>query len=209
MIDPGKYKNIIFDFGGVIININYNLTTEAFKNLGLRDFNQVFSKAKQNQLFDLYEKGMITSHEFRTELKSAFNAKPSTEAINEAWNAMLLDLPGERLQLLQKLNASHRTFLLSNTNEMHIDSIHSNLKEHLGISNLSGYFEKIYFSYKIKMRKPDAEIFRLVLRENGLKGEETLFIDDSIQHIEGAKRAGLQTYWLDVEKESILDIFGN
>ncbi|MCW3103310.1 MAG: HAD-superfamily hydrolase, subfamily variant 3 [Bacteroidetes bacterium] len=207
-LDLNNYKNIIFDFGGVIINIDYNLTTAAFQELGLSNFDKLFSQARQNQLFDLYEKGQITSHEFRTELRSAFNMKPSAELVTNAWNAMLLDLPHERLDLLEKLKSTHRTFLLSNTNELHIEAIFSALEKNMGIPDLSVYFEKMYFSYKVKMRKPDAEIFRLVLKENGLQAKETLFIDDSPQHIEAAKRLGIQTYLLDVTKESILDIFG-
>jgi putative hydrolase of the HAD superfamily len=202
-----KYKNIIFDFGGVIINIDYNLTAQAFREMGLSNFEEHFSKAKQKQLFDLYEKGLITSLEFRTELRGAFNVKPAAALIDNAWNAMLLDLPKERLDFLQKLKSTHRTFLLSNTNEIHINAIYDQLNKSMGITDLSGYFEKIYFSYQIKMRKPDAEIFRFVLKENGLKAEETLFIDDSPQHVEAAKRLGIQTYLLDVSKESILEIF--
>jgi FMN phosphatase YigB (HAD superfamily) len=203
-----NYKNIIFDFGGVIINIDYNLSAAAFKDMGLSNFDEFFSKAKQKQLFDLYEKGLITSHEFRTELRSAFNIKPSNEAINKAWNAMLLDLPQERLDLLKKLKSTHRTFLLSNTNEIHIETIYDMLANKMGVPDLSEYFEKIYFSYQMKMRKPDTEIFHHVLKENSLKASETLFIDDSPQHLEGAKKLGIHTYYLDVSKESIIDVFG-
>ncbi|MCW3071059.1 MAG: HAD-superfamily hydrolase, subfamily variant 3 [Bacteroidetes bacterium] len=206
-LNLNNYKNIIFDFGGVIINIDYKLTAAAFQNMGLSNFDELFSKAKQNQLFDLYEKGLITSHEFRTELRSAFNMKPTAELVTNAWNAMLLDLPRERLDFLEKLKSTHRTFLLSNTNELHIDAIFHALEKDMAIPDLSVYFEKMYLSYKVKMRKPDAEIFQLVLRENRLQAKETLFIDDSPQHIEAAKRLGIQTYLLDVEKESILDIF--
>jgi putative hydrolase of the HAD superfamily len=202
-----KYKNIIFDFGGVIINIDYNLTAKAFRDMGLSNFDELFSKAKQKQLFDLYEKGLITSHEFRTELKMAFNIKPSTALIDNAWNAMLLDLPQERIDLLDSLKSTHRTFLLSNTNEIHINTIYDSLNKNMGIPDFSVYFEKVYLSYQVKMRKPDLEIFDLVLNENGLIAEETLFIDDSQQHIEAAKRLGIQTYLLDVTKESILDLF--
>lgn len=201
------FKNIIFDFGGVIINIDYNLSAEAFRKMGLSNFEEFFSKAQQKQLFDLYEKGLITSHEFRTELKNAFNIKPSNDAINAAWNAMLLDLPQERLHLLKRLKNTHRTFLLSNTNEIHIETIYDMLATKMNVPDLSAYFEKIYFSYEMKMRKPDEEIFRHVLKENNLLPEETLFIDDSPQHLEGAKRLGIRTYYLDVTKESILDIF--
>lgn len=201
-----KYRNIIFDFGGVIINIDYNLTTKAFKEMGLNNFDEFFSKAKQKQLFDLYEKGLITSKEFRAELQTAFPEKPSDALIDNAWNAMLLDLPRERIDLLQRLKSTHRTFLLSNTNEIHIDTIYDALQKDMQIPDFSVYFEKVYLSYKVRMRKPDAEIFELVLRENMLKAEETLFIDDSPQHIEAAKKLGIQTYLLDVTKENILDI---
>jgi glucose-1-phosphatase len=207
-VDLTKFKNIIFDFGGVIINIDYELTANAFREMGLSNFDEFFSKAKQRQLFDLYEKGQITSHEFRTELKSAFNIKPANALIDNAWNAMLLDLPKERLDLLSRLKKTHRTFLLSNTNDIHINTIYTALDKNMGIPDLSVYFEKVYLSYKINMRKPDSEIFHMVLKENGLKPQDTLFIDDSEQHIEGAKKLGIQTYHLDVGKESILDIFG-
>jgi glucose-1-phosphatase len=206
-IDLNKYKNIIFDFGGVIINIDYNLTARAFQDMGLSDFDEMFSKAKQRQLFDLYEKGQITTLEFRTELRSAFNIKPTPVLIDKAWNAMLLDLPRERIDLLERLKSTHRTFLLSNTNEMHIDTIYNSLRKDMGIPDFSVYFEKVYLSYKVKMRKPDSEIFKMVMNDNRLKAQETLFIDDSPQHIEAAKRLGIQTYLLDVTKESILDVF--
>lgn len=206
-IDLSKYKNIIFDFGGVIINIDYNLTADAFKAMGLTAFEEHFSKAKQRQLFDLYEKGEISSDDFRKDLQAAFADAPSIIHIDTAWNAMLLDLPQERLDLLKQLKKTHRTFLLSNTNEIHIDAIFAALKKEKGLDDLSDYFEKVYLSYKMKMRKPDEEIFRFVLEENHLDPAETLFIDDSPQHIEGAAKSGIHTYLLDVTRESILDLF--
>lgn len=206
-LQPRDYKNIIFDFGGVIINIDYKLTTHAFQQLGIGDFDALFSKAKQSKLFDLYEKGLVTSDDFRQQLKVILNSGVDDATIDHAWNAMLLDLPKARLDLLAKLKQTHRTFLLSNTNEIHIDTIYHSLQQQLGIADLSGYFEKVYLSYKVKMRKPGAEIFELVINENGLDPKETLFIDDSPQHIEAAEKLGLCTYWLDVGKESILDLF--
>jgi len=206
-IHPNNYKNIIFDFGGVIINIDYNLTAKAFQNLGLENFDELFSKARQSDLFDLYEKGAITSADFRSRLKEEFHLMMEPATFDKAWNAMLLDLPQKRLDLLARLKKTHRTFLLSNTNEIHIDTIYEMLKNEMNIPDLAACFEKIYLSYKIKMRKPDAEIFELVLKENNLDPAETLFIDDSPQHIEAAKKLGIQTYWLDVNTESILDLF--
>jgi len=206
-VPAGTYKNIIFDFGGVIINIDYNLTAKAFQQLGLDNFDELFSKAKQSDLFDLYEKGLITSAEFRARLKHILNVQVDDAQIDKAWNAMLLDLPQERLDLLQKLKGTHRTFLLSNTNEIHIDTIWDSLRKDMGIADFTNYFEKVYLSYAVHMRKPDAGIFELVLKENNLVPEETLFIDDSPQHIETAQKLGIHTYWLDVNKESILDLF--
>lgn len=203
-IMTNTYKNIIFDLGGVLINIDYNLTAQAFSTLGINDFQEQFSKAAQTKLFDLYEKGLISSQEFRNQIKSVISAATDDSTIDEAWNAMLLDFPLERLNFLQKVKQTHRTFLLSNTNDIHIQKINTDLKAEYGIPDLSGHFEKIYLSYEVNMRKPDAEIFELVLSQNNLNPAETLFIDDSPQHIETAKKLGIQTYWLDVSKETIL-----
>jgi epoxide hydrolase-like predicted phosphatase len=208
MINPAnKYKNIIFDLGGVLLNIDYSLVTKAFLALGLTDFDKLYSKAHQTKLFDLYEKGQISSEAFRNHVKTCFSTAIDDAAIDKAWNAMLLDLPTERLHLLQQLKTKHRIFLLSNTNDIHIRYVNSYLKETFGINDLSGYFEKVYLSYEVGMRKPDAEIFELVLSDNNLDPNNTLFIDDSIQHIEGAKKLGIHTYWLDVKKDSVLNLF--
>lgn len=206
-IRANSYKNIIFDLGGVILNIDYDLTAKAFEQLGLPQFQQLFSKAGQEKLFDLYEKGLISSDEFRETLNNALKTRVSSATIDAAWNAMLLDLPGVRLEFLKKMNATHRTFLLSNTNEIHIHWFSKALMQHFGISDLSGCFEKVYLSYEIGLRKPDTAIFQHVLQESQLNPDETLFIDDSPQHLESAKKLGIHTYWLDVTKDEIADLF--
>ncbi|MGZ4034188.1 MAG: HAD family hydrolase [Bacteroidia bacterium] len=206
-LNKKKYKNIIFDLGNVILNIDYLLATKAFKELGLNSFETQFSQAQQQVLFDSYEKGQISSLQFRNELKVYCKKDTTDQEIDSAWNAMLLDLPPERLDLLNRLKKTHRIFLLSNTNEIHINAFHIYLQKTFKIADLSAYFEKVYLSYKIGMRKPDAEIFEFILKENNLDPQETIFIDDSIQHIEGAKKLGIEAYWLDVKKENILDLF--
>jgi len=205
-LNKNSYKNIIFDLGGVILNIDYSLAANAFKNLGITDFEELYSQTQQNKLFDLFEKGQLSSSHFRAEIKKQFKKNIEDLTIDTAWNAMLLDLPPERLELLQSLKNTHRTFLLSNTNDIHIRAVNSYLKKTFGIPDLSGYFKKMYLSYEIGKRKPDAEIFEQILLENRLAPSETLFIDDSIQHIEGAKKQGIQTYWLQ-KGETILDLF--
>ncbi len=206
-IDRSKIKNIIFDLGGVIINIDYALLVEAFSKIGLPHFEAYFSQKEQRSLFDQYEKGEITSVQFREALKK--HCKPGTTdaAVDAAWNAMLLDLPKERLNLLLKTKQNYRTFLLSNTNEIHMLFIYNYLKAEFGINTLGGHFEKVYLSYEIKMRKPDPEIFQFVMDENQLKKEETLFIDDSVQHVESASKMGIHTILLNVKTQTVIDLF--
>lgn len=206
-IRKNKIKNIIFDLGGVIINIDYSLLIEAFSKIGLPHFEAYFSQKEQKNLFDLYEKGLISSQNFREELKKQCIPGTSDEDIDFAWNSMLLDLPKERLDFLMSVKGKYRTFLLSNTNEIHMLFIFNYLKTTYGIPDFNGHFEKAYLSYEVKMRKPDAEIFEFVINQNKLLKEETLFIDDSAQHIESANKIGIQTFLLDVKKQSILDLF--
>ncbi|MGQ0828458.1 MAG: HAD family hydrolase [Bacteroidota bacterium] len=204
-LNPNNYKNIIFDLGGVILNIDYTLLIKAFKNLEIEHFDELYSQAHQIKWFDQYEKGQISSADFRNEIRSFAKKNIPDELIDQAWNSMLLDLPAERLKLLQSFKRTHRTFLLSNTNEIHMKAINKYLQKTYGISDLSGCFEKMYLSYEIGMRKPNADIFELVLSENKLMPSETLFIEDSIQHIEAAKKLGIHTHWLQKE-EIITDI---
>ena len=146
-IQANKYKNIIFDLGGVILNIDYDITAKAFEKLGISQFHKLFSKAEQNQTFDLYEKGLISSDEFRDILQKAVTTPVSKETIDDTWNAMLLDLPPARLDLLKKMKNTHRTFLLSNTNEIHIQCFSKSLQQQIGVSDISDYVEKVYLSY--------------------------------------------------------------
>lgn len=201
-----NFKNIIFDFGGVILNIDYNRSVEAFKKIGLIHFEKYYSQAEQKELFDNLETGYISPQDFRNELKRHLDGNYTDADIDKAWNAMLLDLPEERVQLLDSIKSKYRTFLLSNTNKIHHTAFSSSLKKKFNRDIFSELFEKAYFSHEINMRKPNAEIFELVLNENGLKKEETLFIDDSIQHIEGANKLGIQTIFLK-KGESILSYF--
>lgn len=199
-------KNILFDFGGVILNIDYKLAEQAFEKLGVTDFEKLYSKATQTELFNMLEKGSITAEAFRNEMRKYIPSPVSDMQIDEAWNAMLLDLPEERVHLITSLKKKYRIFLLSNTNEIHHKAFSAYVKKKFGRDIFPELFEKTYFSHELNMRKPDAEIFERVLGENKLKREETLFIDDSIQHIEGADKVGLKTVWLK-KGETIVSLF--
>ncbi len=175
-------------------------------NLGMKDFDGHYTQAKQTGAFDLFDCGKISADEFRAELKKHLPEKVSDGEIDHAWNAMLKDLPSERLELLKRLAKKYRLFLLSNTNEIHITAFSDYLKGQFGFSDFSDYFENHYYSCRIGMRKPNADIFEFVLRENKLMATETLFIDDSIQHVEGANKLGINGLFLPPGK-TVLDLF--
>lgn len=205
---PKDYPNIIFDFGGVILNLDYNRTIDAFQRLGLKDFEKSYSQLSQTDLFDKFERGEISPKEFRDGLRVVFSNSVSDETLDEAWNAMLLDLPAERLSLLDALRKEKRICLLSNTNEIHVTSFEDELKKAHGHEDLSGFFNQVYYSCRTGMRKPEPRIFEMVVKEQGYNPSETLFIDDSPQHIEGAKSIGLNTYHLRADEgETIFDLF--
>ncbi len=206
-INP-QIKNIIFDLGGVIFNINYRYTIDAFINLGVMNFERLYTQAQQIDIFDALDRGTITPDEFRNGIRTASNLNLADQQIDDAWNAMLIDLPENRLHILSQLRNQYRTFLLSNTNTIHIDAFHRIINKINGLANLNDYFERIYFSHLIHLRKPDPEVFQYVIRDNGLIPSETLFIDDSLQHVEAARRLGIPAYHLNVnEGESIENLF--
>ena len=201
-----EIKNIIFDLGGVILNLDYQLTSKAFEQLGVDDFDNYYSKKEQTSLFNSFEKGLISTKDFIKSAKHLFTHNLAENDIVVAWNSMLLDLPEHRLTLLQELKKNSRLFLLSNTNEIHITFFENEMKKKQQLERFYGSFEKIYYSSRIGLRKPDLRCFEYVLKENNLLAEETLFIDDSIQHIDSATELGLKTYHLQ-KNEDISSIF--
>jgi len=201
MTHPFNFPNLIFDLGGVVLDIDYNRVADAFKKLGLRDFDEIYSKKQQERFFDDFEKGLMDNETFRNTINSFFDRPVTNTKIDEAWNSMLLEIPPKRYQWLKSLKKNHRLFLLSNTNHIHVAAFTKIIEKQYGTNILDELFEKIYFSCELKMRKPDAEIFEKVISENGLVPAQTLFIDDSIQHIEGAKKYGLNVLLIDKEKK--------
>ena len=196
-----KYiKNIILDLGGVLFDLSYEKTIEEFEKLGLSNS---FSKANQINIFDQIEEGIISPSEFFEDINTLCDSKHDHEVIRKAWNIMLLGMPKERLELLVSLKNKYRLFLFSNTNQIHIEKVFEILKEQLGIENLDAYFEVVYLSNKLGIRKPKPEGFKHIIEANQLKEHETLFIDDSPQHIKGALKANIKAEWLDLSKENI------
>lgn len=195
-INVRHIKNIIFDLGGVIINLAPELTAYEFDKLSEVPLEKVYTTAAQSKLFDQFDKGQITETDFFAKLKSELRFKGNYADMLKAWNAMLLGVPDSRLDLLVQAKLNYRTFLLSNTNETHITAFEHDLYRTNGVKHLSDYFEQTYYSCRIGMRKPDKEIFEFVLERNKLHASETVFIDDSPQHVKGAGECGINAYLL-------------
>ena len=187
-------KVIIFDFGGVILNINYQNTIDSFRKLGVIKPENFYSKEMQFQIFNLLETGKITEKQFLSELK-LMTENASVKEIKKAWVSMLLDLPKSRLETLKILKKKYRLFLLGNTNSIHINYIKNSLGD-VKWESFCNLFEEIYLSHEIGIRKPNVEAFQFILKKQNLSSNEILFIDDSLQHIKGAKRLGIHSHHL-------------
>lgn len=200
-------KNIIFDLGGVLLNLDFIKTQNAFINLGVTNFDEYYSKAKQTGLFDLFETGKIDENEFCDGLRNITKLNSNNIQIITAWNAMLLDFPLIRKELLINLKSHFNTSLLSNTNVTHVTAFNKIIKQDIAENTLAPLFHSHYFSNEIGLRKPNAEAFEYVLSQNNFKAEETLFLDDSIQHIEGALKLGIKA--IHIKEKPIEELFSD
>lgn len=189
-------ENIIFDLGGVILGIDFEAIKAGFVKLGFKDLKADFVLFKQNRIFEKFEKGEIEAQVFRNEIRKACPKPFSDRRFDEVWNSILLGFPEKNIKLLQKLKTKYRTFLLSNTNSIHYKYYTNKLKDDFGLEGLEMLFEKTYYSHISGKQKPDPEFFSLLLNENELKGENTLFIDDLEENILAAQNLGLQTIHL-------------
>lgn len=196
-------KNIIFDLGAVLFTIDYSLTIKSFEALGIHDFNSAFSKKRQDPIFDQYELGTVSTSQFIKRIRGYLPDSTCDNNIVKAWNAMLLKLPQSSIDLLIGLRPNYRLFLLSNTNALHFSSFHDIIYKQHRIPDLERFFEKVYYSHLIGMRKPDKKVFEHVLAENDLIPSETLFIDDSPQHVKGAKETGIHGKLLENDSEVV------
>jgi FMN phosphatase YigB (HAD superfamily) len=194
-----KIKNIIFDYGNVIFEIDFKKAQNALLQLGITNINAFFAHKSHDQIFNDFETAGISPAEFRNKIRLAAGNNTLTDhQIDEAWNSLLIGIPSPSVhETLLKVKKRYRTFLLSNNNQIHYDWIIDYLRREFNVEDNNHLFEKTYYSQQMMMRKPNVEIFEKVLLENQLKADETLFIDDSPQHIAGARLAGLNTLLMD------------
>lgn len=187
---------IILDLGGVLLNLDFQKTEDAFVELGIPHFNSLFNRHHAGQLFMDFETGRVPSEGFIQALKKESGKKITDQQIIDAWNAMLLDFPADRINLLIQLRKNYRLFLLSNTNAIHLPAFNLKLNEVYGIHSLDKLFDRVYYSHLIRERKPDLAAYEAVIQENDLNPATTLFVDDTPGNVEGAEKAGLQAVQL-------------
>lgn len=191
---------IIFDLGDVFLNLNSQASIDAFKKLGLTDWND---DLKEKSLF--FETGKIDELEFMESIQK-YIPNADLEQIREAWNAIISDFPLERLEFLEKLQNKYDLFLLSNTNQTHIDKF----EHRVGLTfarEFYAHFNKIYFSFETKVRKPDEAVFNLILKQNNLKPNKTLFVDDTLENIEAAASLGIKTWQIILGQDDVTHLF--
>ena len=191
---------IIFDFGDIFLNLEKEAQIEAFKKIGLNEPNAEL--IAQN---DLFEKGLISESDFLESFKK-FIPNATISQIKEAWNTIIGDFPLYRLEFLQMLSYKYKLFLLTNTDEIHIN----HFEETVGISFFSDFyqcFEKVYYSYEMRMRKPELDTFSTILSKHELSPKRTLFVDDKKINTDAAQSLGMHVWNLQVGKEDVVDLF--
>jgi HAD superfamily hydrolase (TIGR01509 family) len=199
-------KNIIFDLGGVLLDLDFQRTIDAFEKLGLENFENMFSQFKADELFEKLETGRLTETEFYEAVKNRTTKEITEAAIDDAWNALILDFRVESLALLEELAADYKLYLLSNTNSIHLKYFKKLFTDQTGKPLLDKYFNKAWYSNEVGLRKPGAEIFEFALKDEKLLATDTLFIDDTLINIETAQKLGFKTHHLlSTERIEMLD----
>ena len=203
-------KNIIFDFGGVICDLDITRTEKKFKAFGSPKPENLNPSHIMSQQFHILvenlETGAISPQHFREVIKNHYKTPPSDRAIDETWNAMLLTIPDKRIRLLEKLKNQFRIFLLSNSNPIHNEKYLQDFQQQAGYRDFNELFEKAYFSFHLGLKKPDKEIYQFVLADSRLNPVESLFIDDTLENVQGAEAVGINGYHLKNGTE-IKDLF--
>lgn len=191
-----KFDSIIFDLGGVIINLDEERTIQKFSAFSLLTVGEIRERILKFDTYFDFETGKISETNFRNEVRNQFKVEATDEEVDECLNAMLLDIPIERLNLLQSLKPRFNLFLLSNTNSIHLRKFNEIIYHTASVKSIDPYFNRAYYSHLVGLRKPNQEIFEKVLEENKLNPSTTLFIDDNQANIEAADQVGILTHHL-------------
>ncbi|MBR5910872.1 MAG: HAD family phosphatase [Bacteroidales bacterium] len=203
-----KIKNIIFDLGGVILDIDENVVYKELEKMGI-EISELAHSKEFMEILSKFDTGIYTAATFRKKIKQFIGQEKMTdEKFDSIWNAMLLDIPRERIEAIEKVKKHYKIYLMSNTNVIHYDLYVRDLQLRFGYNEFDELFNKSYFSFAEHLEKPDPRFFELILDHEGLLPEETLFIDDTAENIETAKSLGINTYHISRE-ELVRNLFEN
>ncbi len=203
-----KIKNIIFDLGGVILDIDENVVYKELEKMGI-EISELAHSKEFMEILSKFDTGIYTAATFRKKTKQFIGQEKITDQkFDSIWNAMLLDIPRERIEAIEKVKKHYKIFLMSNTNVIHYDLYVRDLQLRFGYNEFDELFNKSYFSFAEHLEKPDPRFFELILDHEHLLPEETLFIDDTAENIEAAKSLGINTYHISRE-ELVRNLFEN
>lgn len=194
-------RNILFDFGGVIVDVDYNAPANYLLQHGFESFLGAYSQMNQLPFFDDFETGKISEDAFFEELSLFTEHKISKLHLKEAWNSLVGEIPLQRIQFLEALkHQDYKLFMLSNTNTTHIQLLNERIQERFDVPSIKPYFDHVFYSFEIGHRKPNLDAFQYVLNNANIKAEETVFLEDSIMHLQGAQKVGLHTLAIETNK---------
>lgn len=205
-MDFKSVKNIIFDFGAVVINIDIPNAYKSFATLSGIAPERVKDLFETQGAYADFECGKMSNDDFHTLLRKELNISCSDEELDNAWNAMLLDIPLERVEKLKELRTRYNIFLLSNTNAIHVKKMKEMFWQNFGIADFTKLFHKPYLSYEIGLIKPDTSIYEYVLKDAGIERRETIFLDDNADNVKSALSIGLPTIQVLPGKYTMMDI---
>lgn len=188
-----KIKNVVFDLGGVLINLDFDNCLNAFRKAGFRDIEKQACQFRGKDFFSQFELGEISPEEFRKAIRKEVSEALSDHEIDDMWNLMLLDIPREKLDLLLKLREHYMVYLLSNTNRIHWDYACEQMFCYRGF-RVNDFFEDIFLSFEMHKAKPEKDIYEQMMKEANILPEETFFIDDSAINCQAAISLGIQSY---------------
>lgn len=205
-VDLSNISSIIFDLGNVLLNLDFDASIKAFHELGLNDDLLTRQQVYADPVFYKLETGSVTEPEFRIRVRELLqNNEASDVEIDDAWSAMIKDIPEYRVDTLKELRKKYSVYLFSNTNSIHITKLLADFEKAYSF-DFTSLFDGVFYSHEIQARKPDINAFEKVIEMSGVIPEKTLFVDDLEKNIEGAQNAGLKTLWLTAAME-MADLF--
>ncbi len=208
MLELKGIEAIVFDLGGVIIDLDFQRSFDQFSTLSGKSPETIRKGIFDSGILHQYEKGDYTDEEFLVEIERIFMLKGDRLAIEQAFLALLLNIPPARIELIRNLSKKYRVFILSNTSSIHYKEVNAILKRDTGYEHLDLLFEKVFLSFELGLLKPHQEIYKAVLEQALLDPQHTLFLDDNVDNLRGASSLGIHTALVSKE-QSILKLFNH